>query len=84
MKELQKYNIRLNKQQWRDLYCIYAADLTSIPFTDDSVLSIDLERLEVPNDNLNYSNPKDLLGYICMLSSQGISISAKKKEIFLF
>ena len=84
-KSMGKENIALSMKDFRDLFTIYSFDLTSQSFNNNALnLSVDIERESVPANDNNYTNPKNILCYIVILSSMGISIQPRTCEIQLF
>ena len=78
-------DIALSMSDFRDLYTVFAFDLTARPAaTNSNVLSVKGERREVPAADTDPNNPINLNVYYVMLNEQGIYCNIKKKEIRKF
>jgi hypothetical protein len=73
----------LSKKEFRDLYTIYAIDVSASPVTTNSVsLTISLERRSVPADGeATTQNPRNICGFFVFVSECKLSIDALKRTV---
>jgi hypothetical protein len=65
--------------QFRDLYTIYAIDLSGQPLSaKPSTLTINVKRNSIPQNNDDFKNPQDITMYIIIISETRAVIDCTK------
>lgn len=68
----------LSMKEFRDLYTIFAINLSSQKLNTGGDLSVDLLRRSVPANNNAEQNPRDVMGYIMFFCEKTITVDALK------
>ena len=73
----------LSKTEFRNLYTVYAIDVSAAPSTfNSSSLTVSLERKSVPADGDSTSqNPRNIRGFFVFVSECKLTIDALKKTV---